>query len=40
MTYAEHDKKMKAPAVCELLPLRDLPEDDNAQMAPLSPAMN
>jgi type IV secretory pathway VirB4 component len=29
MTYAEHDKKMKAPAMCELLPLRDLPEDDN-----------
>lgn len=29
MTYAEHDKKMKAPAMCELLPLRDLPEGDN-----------
>ena len=29
MTYAEHDKKMKAPAMCELLPLRDLPDRDN-----------
>ena len=29
MTYAEHDKKMKVPAMCELLPLRDLPEGDN-----------
>lgn len=29
MTYAEHDKKMKAPAMCELLPLRDLPDGDN-----------
>ena len=29
MTYAEHDKKLKVPAVCELLPLRDLPVDDN-----------
>jgi len=24
LTYAEHEKKLKAPAVCELLPLRDL----------------
>jgi len=29
MTYVEHDKKMKVPAVCELLPLRDLPQGDN-----------
>ncbi len=29
MTYAEHDKKMKAPAMCELLPLRDLSEEDH-----------
>lgn len=29
MTYAQHDKKMKVPAMCELLPLRDLPERDN-----------
>ena len=38
MTYAEHDKKMKVPAVCELLPLRDLPEATTswyARMAPL-----
>jgi hypothetical protein len=32
MTYAEHDKKMKVPAVCELLPLRDLPEGDNVMV--------
>jgi type IV secretory pathway VirB4 component len=29
MSYAEHDKKLKVPAVCELLPLRDLPMGDN-----------
>ena len=29
MTYAQHEKKLKAPAVCELLPLRDLPAGDN-----------
>jgi type IV secretory pathway VirB4 component len=29
MTYAEHDKRLKAPAVCELIPLRDLPAGDN-----------
>jgi len=29
LTYAEHDKRLKVPAVCELLPLRDLPEGDN-----------
>jgi|CZKL01.1.fsa_nt_gi hypothetical protein len=29
MTYAEHDKKLKVPSVCELLPLRDLPQGDN-----------
>ena len=29
MTHAEHDRKLKAPAVCELLPLRDLPVGDN-----------
>ena len=32
MTYAEHEKKMKSPAVCELLPLRDLPEGDNVMI--------
>ncbi len=29
MTYAEHDKKLRVPAVCESLPLRDLPQGDN-----------
>ena len=29
MTYAEHERKLKAPAVCALLPLRDLPKGDN-----------
>ena len=29
MTFAEHERKLKAPAVCELLPLRDLPIGDN-----------
>src|SRR6266851_3521778 len=29
LTYAEHEKHMKVPAVCELLPLRDLPDGDN-----------
>jgi len=29
MTYAEHERKLKAPAVCTLLPLRDLPKGDN-----------
>src|SRR5260370_42103151 len=29
LTYAEHEKRLKVPAVCELLPLRDLPEGDN-----------
>jgi type IV secretory pathway VirB4 component len=32
MTYAEHEKGMKSPAVCELLPLRDLPEGDNVMV--------
>jgi type IV secretory pathway VirB4 component len=32
MTYAEHEKKMKSPAVCELLPLRDLPDGDNVMI--------
>jgi hypothetical protein len=32
MTYAEHEKKLKAPAVCELLPLRDLPAGDNVMV--------
>jgi type IV secretory pathway VirB4 component len=32
MTYAEHEKKMKSPAVSELLPLRDLPEGDNVMI--------
>jgi type IV secretion system protein TrbE len=32
MTYAEHDKKLKAPAVCGLLPLRDLPMGDNVMV--------
>src|SRR5258708_30012034 len=29
LTYAEHEKHMQLPAVCELLPLRDLPDGDN-----------
>ena len=29
VTYTEHDRKLKVPAVCELLPLRDLPLGDN-----------
>lgn len=29
MTYAQHDKKLKSPAMCELLPLRDLPAGDD-----------
>jgi type IV secretory pathway VirB4 component len=29
MTYAEHDRKLKVPAVCELFPLRDLPAGEN-----------
>lgn len=29
VTHAEHEKKMKVPAVCELLPLRDIPRRDN-----------
>ena len=29
MTYAEHERKKKSPAVCELFSLRDLPEDEN-----------
>lgn len=29
VTQAEHDRKLKAPAVCELLPLRDLPRGNN-----------
>ena len=29
MTYAEHDKKLKSPSLCELLPLRDIPRRDN-----------
>lgn len=32
MTYAEHDRKLKVPAVCELLPLRDLPDGDNVMV--------
>ena len=32
MTYAEHEKKLKAPAVCELLSLRDLPAGDNVMV--------
>ena len=32
MTYAEHEKKMKSPAVCELLPLRDLPSGDSVMV--------
>ena len=31
-TYAEHEKKLKASAVCELLPLRDLPDGDNVMI--------
>ena len=32
ITNAEHDRKLKAPAVCELLPLRDLPIGDNVMV--------
>ena len=32
MTCAEHENKMKSPAVCELLPLRDLPDGDNVMV--------
>src|SRR5258708_249348 len=32
VTYAEHEKKLKSPAVCELLPLRDLPSGDNVMV--------
>ena len=32
LTYAEHEKKLKAPAVCELLPLRDLPDGDDVMI--------
>jgi len=32
MTYREHDRKLKAPAVCELLPLRELPQGDNVMV--------
>ena len=32
MTFAEHERKLKAPAVCELLPLRDLPIGDNVMV--------
>ena len=29
MTHAEHERRLKAPAVCELLPLRDFPLASN-----------
>lgn len=32
MTYAEREKKLRAPAVCELLPLRDLPDGDDVMI--------
>ena len=32
MTYQEHDRKLKVPAVCELLPLRDLPQGDDVMV--------
>ena len=32
VTQAEHDRRLKAPAVCELLPLRDLPMGDNVMV--------
>jgi len=32
MTFAEHEKKFKSPAVCELLPLRDLPNGDDVMV--------
>ena len=32
ITNAEHARKLKAPAVCELLPLRDLPIGDNVMV--------
>ena len=33
VTQAEHDRSLKAPAVCELLPLRDLPMGDDTHGA-------
>src|SRR5216684_1640179 len=32
LTHAEHEKRLKVPAVCELLPLRDLPDGDNVMV--------
>src|SRR5580704_4094816 len=32
VTQAEHDRRLKVPAVCELLPLRDLPFGDNVMV--------
>ncbi|SNS40365.1 Type IV secretory pathway, VirB4 component [Granulicella rosea] len=32
ITYSDHEKKMKSPAVCELLPLRDLPAGDDVMV--------
>ncbi len=32
MTYEQHEKRLKSPAVCELLPLRDLPAGDNVMV--------
>jgi type IV secretory pathway VirB4 component len=32
MTYEQHNKKITSPAVCELLPLRDLPAGDNVMV--------
>ncbi|MGC2501823.1 MAG: hypothetical protein WA400_06860, partial [Silvibacterium sp.] len=32
MIYKQHEKNLKAPAVCELLPLRDLPAGDNVMV--------
>src|SRR5260370_26354430 len=32
LTYAEHEKRLKVPAVCELLPLRDLPDGDKVMV--------
>ena len=32
LTHEQQEKKLKSPAVCELLPLRDLPAGDNVMV--------
>ena len=40
MTYAEHDKSLKSPGICELLPLRDIPRRDNILVLAIAALMN